>query len=406
MLKETYFKLLKNISPENLVANFFKKNSFKYFENAVAIGKAAIPMINSFNSINNFKKGLAVSPFGGDVPQNTELCISTHPQITEKSVKCADKVIGFLQESEGNTAILLSGGGSALIEKPLDFLSLDEITRINDFLVKSGLPIEEINFFRIHLSGIKGGGLLNYLKGDAICFVLCDVLRDRIDRVSSAPFLAVERNYNLFLDKADKVGLWEVLPYEKREYFKRFVFKSSNKKVSHFIVGSNNTTVDMFFSILEKKGFKGLKLYNFVEKEVEEESGRFFCLIEDFLEKQEDFLVAGGEATVNVRGKGEGGRTLELGLRLIRRFIEHSFLPPVEFLFATTDGLDGNSGCAGIFVSYDVLKEIVKNETVLSIESYLEDSNSKSFFEKYGCLIKTGYTGTNLLDIYSVFKIK
>ncbi len=404
MLEKAYFELLKKITPENLLIDFFKENKLERFNNVVAIGKAAIPMINAFYKLSGFEKGFAVSPFSGEIPENTELCISTHPEITEKSIACGDKIIDFLKKSKGKTAILLSGGGSALIEKPLDFLILEDIAKASDFLIKSSLPIEEINFFRIHLSKIKGGGLLNYVDGEAECFVLCDVLNNRIDRVSSAPFFPVKRDFEKFVRKADDIDLWAVIGREKRHFIGEIKFSIPEKHIPHIIVAANSTVVDIFSSLLERKGLNCLKLYNFVKDEVENESEKIFKIVEDLIEGEKDAVVAGGEATVKVKGRGKGGRTLEMGLRLIKRFIEKNKVPEIEFLFATTDGIDGNSDSAGIYVDYPVLKRILANETEKTIDVYLKESNSKEFFEKYNCLIKTGYTGTNLLDIYAVKK--
>ncbi len=405
MLEKAYFELLRKITPENLLIDFFKGKKLKSFDNVVAIGKAAIPMINAFYKLSGFEKGLVISPFDGEIPENTELCLSTHPDITKKSIACGDKIVDFLKKSKGKTAILLSGGGSALIEKPLDFLTLENIAKASDYLVKSSLPIEEINFFRIHLSKIKGGGLLRFIKGDVECFVLCDVLNNRIDRVSSAPFFPVKRDFEQFVKKADSIDLWTVIGREKRQFFREIKFSIPEKHIPHSIVAGNSTAVDIFSSLLEIKGLSCLKLYDVVKDEVEKESEKIFKIVEDLIESERDAVVAGGEATVKVKGRGKGGRTLEMGLRLIKRFLEKNKIPEIEFLFATTDGIDGNSDSAGIFVDYQVLKKILSNETLKTIDVYLKESNSKEFFEKYNCLIKTGYTGTNLLDVYAVKKV-
>ncbi|BBB31835.1 hydroxypyruvate reductase [Thermotomaculum hydrothermale] len=405
MLKDIYLKLIEKINPEKLLTNYFarKKQTLPY-KYVVAIGKAAIPMVKGFSQLFSFKKGFVVSPYDGDIPSNCELFVSTHPEISEESFKAANKLINFLENSKGNTAILLSGGGSALIEKPLDFLSLKQVSDASNFLVKSGLPIEDINFFRIHLSQIKGGGLLNFLKSNAECFILCDVLGKRIDRVSSAPFLKVKRDFKTFVEKAEKIGLFSVLG-NLREEFLNTNFKVNDFNIPHSIVADNSTVVDIFSSQLEANGLKPEKYYDFIQKDVETESKRLFSLLKEFGNNEKTVIVAGGEATVKVRGRGKGGRTLELGLRFIKRMIEDKEFLPVDFLFATTDGIDGNSDSAGVFVDSRTLKTIFENETLFSIDAYLLENNSKAFFEKYNCLLKTGYTGTNLLDIYSIRKV-
>ena len=402
MLEKLYFSLLDKISPENLVKNHLEKNNVKFKENVIAIGKAALPMISSFYSFAGYKKGLAVSPFKGNVPENTELCVSTHPNISEKSIFCGKKVIEFFKSADKGITILLSGGGSALVEYPLNFLTLNEIRCVNDLMLKSGAPIEDINFVRIHLSALKGGGLLNFIPGDGECLVLCDVLGNRVDRVSSAPFYRVDRDFEKFAEYVKLFGLDKCLSREKIFLLKKTKFPFKRDSIPHRIIADNSYVVSVFKAMLEKKGFECF-IPDFEFKDLAEvEAEKLFSLFKE-TEKNGKYkaFVGGGEVVVKVKGMGKGGRTLEFCLRFLRTFVEKKIFPSVEILFATTDGMDGNSNAAGVFVSRETLKNILKNESLSSIDSYLAESNSASFFEKYNALIKTGYTGNNLLDIYS-----
>ncbi len=173
----------------------------------------------------------------------------------------------------------------------------------------------------------------------------------------------------------------------------------------HFVIADNSYVVDLFSSFLEKDGLKCLKYYDFIKEDVEKEGKKLVNLTGKLLNTSKNAIICGGEATVKVKGKGKGGRTIELGLRLIKGFLEKGIIPQIEFLFATTDGKDGNSDCAGVYVNFENLQKIFNNETVQKIDTYLKENNSKAFFEKYNCLIHTGYTGTNLLDVYSIKKV-
>ncbi len=401
MLEKAYHHLIASLNPEKLTINFFKKNALKHdLFDVLAIGKASIPMAGGFSQIYPVSRGLIVSPYMASVPENFELCLSSHPDIGERSLFCAKKVVNFLKESNNKMIVLLSGGGSALIEIPLDFLTIDEVRCVNRLLLRSGIPIEEVNFMRIHLSRIKGGGLSKFISGPSECFVLCDVLNNRIDRVSSAPFYRIERDYNVFFDKADRFGLWNCIPRSKRGFFETGC-SIEGVSIPHTIMASNRDCVDFFSDFFMSDGLFFKKEYDFVFKDVEVEAEKMFNIAKE-LNCGQGF-VAGGEAVVNVKGNGIGGRTTELGLRFIKRFVIRKFEMDMEFLFATTDGVDGNSGCAGVYVSRDTFRRICRNESVDSIDSYLLNSNSASFFKKYDCLITTGPTYNNLLDVYAFF---
>jgi hydroxypyruvate reductase len=100
-------------------------------------------------------------------------------------------------------------------------------------------------------------------------------------------------------------------------------------------------------------------------------------------------IIFGGESTVVVKGKGKGGRNQELVLRISHNLSKQSKNSTVVSL--GTDGIDGNTSCAGAIWQSD--------KPMNNVTKYLADNNSHDFFKKYGGLIFTGYTGTNLLDV-------
>ena len=106
-------------------------------------------------------------------------------------------------------------------------------------------------------------------------------------------------------------------------------------------------------------------------------------------------LIFGGEPTVQVKGKGKGGRNQELVLQILK--LIHSSDHHVLVSSTSTDGIDGNTTYSGAFIENDSFN-------LQKISSYLENSNSHSFFKKYGGLIKTGPTHTNLMDIGLIIK--
>ncbi len=412
MLERIYFKVLKDISPEKLVVNALKKRGRDFSGwNVVSLGKAAVPMLEGFAGLYNFNFAFVIAPEGADsfsieMGKNVRLIYSTHPEISSKSKLAAEELIAFLKGSISDTVFLISGGGSALMELPLDFLTLEEVIETSRYLVESGIPIEDINFARIHLSKIKGGGLLNHLNGNGEAFVICDVLGDRIDRVSSAPLYPVERDYRDFVNFADKIDLWQFIPFSKRKRFLTCDFRVEGKKIPHHIAASNSLVVSLFGDYLAESGKTVLTFKDFIRSEVETEADKIFDMFKkELVNGKTQALVFGGEATVKVKGKGKGGRTLELCLRFLKRLYCLNVLPEIEIISATTDGIDGNSGCAGVYLPFDKIKKIMVYENPETMDYYLENSDSFAFFEKYESLIKTGYTGNNLLDVFAVLKV-
>ncbi len=113
-------------------------------------------------------------------------------------------------------------------------------------------------------------------------------------------------------------------------------------------------------------------------------------LIQLLPKKKNSCLIFGGETTVNVTGKGKGGRNQELVLRILKNSLK--IKNDVVISSIGTDGIDGNTKDAGAIIE----KSSISNNV---INHYLKNNDSNSFFKKYGGLIKTGYTHTNLLDI-------
>ena len=115
------------------------------------------------------------------------------------------------------------------------------------------------------------------------------------------------------------------------------------------------------------------------------------------LNKNPCLFISGGEPTIEVKGKGIGGRNQEVAALMLSKFKE--FEGNFCFLSAGTDGIDGNSQYAGAIVDRDSI--ITLNQLKLSLENFQLNNDLTTFFAKLGgSLIKTGPTGTNVMDIH------
>ena len=111
--------------------------------------------------------------------------------------------------------------------------------------------------------------------------------------------------------------------------------------------------------------------------------------------KKNSCIIFGGEPTVQVKGKGKGGRNQELVLQILK--LIHNSDHHVLVSSISTDGIDGNTTCSGALIENN-------SSNLQKISYYLENNDSYSFFKKYGGLIKTGPTHTNLMDIGLIIK--
>jgi len=156
--------------------------------------------------------------------------------------------------------------------------------------------------------------------------------------------------------------------------------------IKNVVVATNHNCLNAMKNKAEKLGYKTKIIYdvngnvNFVSKK----------LASLFSSMSKKCIIFGGETTVNVTGNGKGGRNQELVLLLLKK-MKKTYS---KFVIASigTDGIDGNTKYAGAITNYVDVKNSI-------IEKYLKNNDSNSFFKKYGGLIKTGFTHTNLLDI-------
>ena len=194
----THIKIINNsiaaVLPEAAVKKALERKEFYKDVAIVAIGKAAWNMARSAKEVlgDKVKKGIIVTKYGhskGNI-ENCEIIEAGHPIPDENSILGASKAINLVSELEAGTDILLliSGGGSALFEKPLEGISLDAIKEITNQLLSCGANIVEINSIRKHLSAVKGGRFAQICGNKSIfAIVLSDVIGDQLDSIASGP---------------------------------------------------------------------------------------------------------------------------------------------------------------------------------------------------------------------------
>ena len=405
LLKELYKVGVEAVMPKNFIAKSIslkgdtlhivdKSYDLSRYKRVFVLGsgKASINMAKSVMKIvsKRVTKCVVVSNYNAEY-EGIEVLLSTHPILSQKSVDAATRLIEVFSSMQKDDLFiyLLSGGTSALIEKPIDGVSLDQFIKLSSLMLESGMDIKQMNVVRKSLSQIKGGGLSKYAKCDGVVLVLSDVVGDDLSTIGSAPLFCDESTLKAE-DILKEFSLWDSLDSNLKEALSKEVEKKDCKKIDHFIVASNKVALEAV-----SKRAKELNIRSHIV------SDRVFGDVKDVAKKiaksvselEYDLLLFGGESTVKVAGDGKGGRNQELSLWVLKQMREDlNFC----FLSAGSDGIDGNSDAAGGVVEICDLDE--------SIDEYLKNNDSYHYLLKHDSLVKTGDSGTNVMDIMIALK--
>lgn len=395
--------------PQNSLKKYFRKNQLKIGKkkiplskysmvHLIAFGKAADSMALQVNSSAKIDSGIIVIPKGSKslvAGKKFKIFHAGHPVPTKTSVAAAKSIVSYLQNTKKDDFVifLVSGGASSLISYPND-ISLNEKIKLTKLLLKSGASIQEINCVRKHLSKIKGGRLLEHLKCPGIALVLSDVLNDDLSSIASGTTYFDNTTYYDARKVISKYKLGSKIPKKIIQILNEGALGKipdtpKTPKIQNIIISNNSDCLAAMKEASKKLGFKTkiLKVSGNVNK-----AAKF--LVKSIPKTKNSCVIFGGETTVNVKGKGKGGRNQELVLRVLANLDTSE---SVVVASMGTDGIDGNTNYAGaILESFKLNKD--------KIQAYLKNNNSNQFFREYGGLIKTGYTHTNLLDIGLILK--
>lgn len=369
----------------------------------VSIGKAGWQMAKAASDYlgDKIEAGVVVTKYDhvkADIPKM--VCIEAgHPVPDENSFRGTAEAIKLVENlSADDTVIfLVSGGGSALFEKPL--ISSEELSHITSDLLACGADIVEMNTVRKRLSAVKGGKFAKICEpAHVFSIVLSDILGDPLDMIASGPAypdssskeaaLAIVKKYNLnFSEEAMKL-LNEETPKEL-------------SNVETLITGSVKNLCQAAADECTKLGYTPVILTDQLTCQAKE-AGSFLASIAKTYAKTQSGLayIAGGETIVQLTGHGKGGRNQELALAAAPSI---RGLDNVCVFSVGSDGTDGPTDAAGGYV--DGNTEIQLNKKGLDVFEVLKENDAYNALKEVDGLIITGATGTNVND-FSVLLIK
>ena len=394
IVKESIHKVL----PDEAVAQALNGKVFgsgKLY--VVAAGKAAWQMAKAASDImgDTVEAGVVVTKYDhvmGEIPNMT--CFEAgHPVPDENSFIGTQAALDLVQNlaAEDTVLFLLSGGGSALFEKPI--VPAEELTDITKQLLACGADIVEINTIRKRISSVKGGKFAKLCApAHVYSIVLSDILGDPLDMIASGPAypdsstmenaLAIVNKYQLKLSDLAVELLHKETPKEL-------------DNVETIITGSVRNLCQAAADACTELGYEPVFLTDQLACEARE-AGAFLAAIAKSHQNSTKSLafIAGGETVVHLTGKGLGGRNQELALAAAEGI---SGLTDTAVFSVGSDGTDGPTDAAGGYTDHTT--KAVLAEQGIDIYQVLQQNDAYHALQKSDGLIMTGATGTNVNDV-------
>ena len=382
-------QLVLDINPYNKTLNFSKGLSLNNGKTIlISIGKASWPMAKAVCDCINIDCGVVISKYNhsqGNL-ENIKIFEAGHPISDENGLLATDYVLKLTENLNENDNVILciSGGGSALFEKPL--ISLKDLQNINEQLIKSGADINEINAIRKRLSAVKAGRFaLHCLPAHIETIILSDVIGNDLSTIASGPVSEDITTCKQAMDIIDKYHI--NINEDIKELLKQETPKHIDNVKTH-IIASVEQLCNYAKNICEELGYVTTVVLDNCKDDVNNIATMFKQLLDN--SKPNCAYIIGGESSVKVKGNGLGGRNSHLAL-LCSKIIKNR--DDVCMFAFGSDGTDGPSDAAGGVVYGDTYSQI-------DVEEYINNCDSYHALEKIGNLIKTGPTGSNINDIY------
>ncbi len=394
-LKTTFIDVLKDSEPARRVASKFKmvgnyliidkyQVNLKDFDKLYVFGagKAAKQVATGLNQLlgDRIFSGCVISPI--EKPEtvgNITILPGDHPLPGPHSVSSSNTLLSQLKKVTSKDLVLFitTGGASSMYCVPEDGFTWQDLRMRTQELLRSGADIYEMNHIRSQWDKVKAGKTLSFAKPKGwVNLLISDVPGDDPFVIGSGPAIASNSHPKAWVPEIYGLVFIDT-PYEFASLL------GAKLKVQH---PNAEVIIDETSYNMDVEYVSEVMIQNTIVEHLSLESN------------QAVIMVFHGESTIKVEGDGLGGRNHHLGLLLLSQLDD--LLPEnIDFtvLSAGTDGIDGNTGAAGIICDRAEYRSIVKKKGKPS--KFLSTFDSGSFFSGFDCVIKTGPTGTNLMDI-------
>lgn len=335
-----------------------------------------------------------------------------HPVPDKQGEQMAHEILVKVKQlgTEDLLLCLVSGGGSSLLSLPVAGISMNDLKNVTRKLLRCGATIHEINTVRKHLSAIQGGRLAASCRAPILSLIISDVTGDEPANIASGPCAPDPTTYQDALAILERYGISQPISIMKilisgaksklNETPKPgdIIFQNVENRV---IATSHNSLVaagDFFRS----KGIPAAILGDTVTGEARHVAKVYAALVHEIRQYGHPWrppvvLISGGETTVTVNGKGNGGRNTEFLLSLA---IELAGTRKIYALACDTDGIDGLENNAGAIVEPDSLYRA--EQLGINPAALLANNDTHTFFKQIGDLVITNPTRTNVSDYRAI----
>lgn len=361
-------------------------------------------------------EGLVNVPEGFDRPLQKLRLHPARPQgvnePTEAGVAGVEEMLRLLAGAgpDDVAVCLLSGGASALLPAPADGTTLADKQAVTKRLHRSGATIGEMNAVRKHLSRVKGGRLAEAFRGKRlVSLIISDVVGDPLDVIGSGPTAPDPTTFADALAVVNRYGLRDRVPPAVLDHLTRGEageIPETPKRlpggVENRVIGSNRLALDAAAEEAAKLGYRILDLGSFIEGETTQVAMAVAGVVRSIRHDGKPVappvcLLLGGETTVTLGDRpGKGGRNQEFVLAVLAKLGPEG-MAGVTVLSGGTDGEDGPTDAAGAVADADTLARAAA--LGLSAADHLRRHDAYPFFDRTGDLIRSGLTGTNVMDV-------
>jgi glycerate 2-kinase len=376
----------------------------------IGAGKAAALMAQTTEEIvgDVITDGLVVTKYEHGLPlHKIKLIEAGHPVPDENSLRATKEVMKLVLNLTPQDIVifLLSGGASSLLADCPEGAHLTEVQEVFDLLLKSGADIHEMNKVRKHISNIKGGQLAKAIYPARLyALILSDVIGDDLDIIGSGPTAPDSSTFADALAVLNKYQITDKLPSAVYRYlldgYEGKIADTPKEGDACFInthnciIGSNRIALQAAAAKASELGYDTQIITNTLKGEASRVGQDLAEEAMSWSGQRPACLLYGGESTVTIKGKGKGGRNMELALAAGSHC--HS-QPGITILAAGTDGTDGPTDAAGAVVNAHIMERAKMLHG--SPTPYLDNNDSYTYFLETNALVKTGPTQTNVMDI-------
>ena len=382
---------------------------------AVGAGKASARMAQALEHVlgSRLEGGFIVVKTGHRVPtKRIRVVEAAHPIPDHAGLSAAKRLRTLIQGFTPRDLlfVLLSGGASSLLPAPVPGVTLADTQRTTRLLLRGGATIQEINAVRKHLSLLKGGGLAVSTQATIVTLILSDVIGDDLGTIGSGPTAPDPTTFADAIDVLRRYELWATVPEAVRRHLLAGRHGRASetlqagaqrlRRVQHHIVGNNSGMLRAVARTAQSARLRTILSRPALVGEAQEAAHRFIRLATPYIRGSKKSMrpvciVAGGEPTVTITGRGKGGRAQEFAAAAA---FDLDGIPNAWLAAIGTDGTDGPTEMAGAVVSGRTLAQA--KQRGVDLRSLLRQHDTYAAFKALGCHIHTGPTGTNVNDLY------